>query len=358
MTPSEHRTPGHTAPRTSARRRPCVGTGRLRASIAVLALIAVWPLRQSALAQPTIDAWVAEDSTMITHAIETIRNRPDSILTIDARAGGRDDSLGFGYTYRVTTTPGAYATIRLKVVLHDGHPISFSATPLLPFGFHSLYKRYREFYRPLFEIGSDSLPRPYLWRTFKVDAPIEDDAFERGVPLLRHNEEHRDLIDLLMTPYAGIEYGCPQLVGEEGFDNRRIYNQLRPSMSYRVAVYLLRSVNPATRLTAIEYLKQHPEYLKRARLRHDIETVVQACPLVRTRVRGRRVLDNARTLVDRFSDSICDPAEAAIARTSGTTPDSTGGSSMARKDDHRSRGGLWPVDDADLQPIDTDDREK
>jgi hypothetical protein len=253
--------------------------------------------------------WVKEDSTSISQMIRMIKERPLEVLSMDALPGSEAEDLGFGYSLRETMTTGAYVATRLQIVLKNGVPVSFAATPRMPFPYKKLQKTYKKFYQPLFSFDSSGAPKPYYWKLSAAASAIEDSTvFRRMPPRFPEKTAMREKLDYLMSPYSGVDYGCAGPMGGRPYENRELFNQLRPVMTYRVAIVLLRSINPATRLMALEFLKRElPKKLEVKSLAKDIETTLTSFPMVMTRQDGMRKPDNARALLDRFMKENCDP---------------------------------------------------
>src|SRR5688500_7315215 len=124
--------------------------GMSRRILPLLLLLIVSP---SLMAQAGIEQeWVAADSANIATMIELLRDKPESILALDVFRQREFEDLGYGYSYHETVTEGGYVATRLQVVLKNGKPISFAATPRLPYPYKALYDRYRSFYLPLFKL--------------------------------------------------------------------------------------------------------------------------------------------------------------------------------------------------------------
>lgn len=275
----------------------------------LLLLLVVSPITLSAQNEKIEWEWVREDSISIARMITLIQERPLDILSMDALPGSEAEDLGFGYSMRETMTSGAYVTTRLQIVLKDGVPVSFAASPRMPFPYKKLQKNYRKFYAPLFKFDASGTPRPYYWRLDAVAGAIEDSTvFRRLAPRFPLKQAAREQLEFLMSPYSGVDYGCGARMGAQPYENRELFNKLRPQMSYRVAVVLLRSVNPATRLMALEVMKREfPKKLELKSLSRDVETILKSFPMVMTRHEGMRRPENARALMEKFLAENCDP---------------------------------------------------
>ena len=275
----------------------------------LLLLLIAAPISLSAQTEKIEWDWVREDSASIARMITIIQERPLDILSMDALPGSEAEDLGFGYSMRETMTTGAYVTTRLQIVLRNGVPVSFAATPRMPFPYKKLQKNYKKFYSPLFKFDASGAPLPYYWRLSAVAMAIEDSTiFRRLAPRFPERTAQREQLDFLMSPYSGVDYGCAGRMGSAPYENRQLFNQLRPKMTYRIAVVLLRSVNPATRLMALEFMKKEfPKKLELKSLARDVETTLKNFPMVMTRHEGMRRPENARALLEKFLAENCDP---------------------------------------------------
>lgn len=277
--------------------------------IIFLLLTIVSPITLSAQSEKIEWEWVREDSASIALMIGIMQERPLDILSMDALPGSEAEDLGFGYSLRETMTSGAYVTTKLQIVLKHGVPVSFAAIPRMPFPYRKLQKNYRKFYAPLFKFDKSGAPLPFYWRMGTVASAIDDSTvFRRLAPRFPLKTPSREQLEFLMSPYSGIDYGCGGRMGSDPYENRQLFNQLRPVMTYRIAVVLLRSINPATRLMALEFMRQaFPKKLELKALSRDVESTLKHFPMVMTRQDGMRRLENARTLLEKFIAENCDP---------------------------------------------------
>ena len=106
-----------------------------------------------------------------------------------------------------------------------------------------------------------------------------------------------------MTPFSGIMYGNEGGWGST-LENRANYLAIKGKITAEICRLLLYSKNPATRLTAIEYYYQHvDQFLKyRAEFKNRIEAIFTELPEVETMAADVVVTENAKKLVQQFSD--------------------------------------------------------
>lgn len=269
-------------------------------------LLAASPL----MAQVGIEQeWVEADSTNIARMIELIRTRPENILALDVFRQKEFEDLGYGYSYHETVTEGGYVTTRLQVVIKNGKPVSFAATPRLPVPHKALYDRYRSFYLPLFKLDITGNPVTYYWRFRDVAMPLGDSAYVLRFQRQIFKSAHREKLELLMSPYSGTEYGCGTHSSNSVPTNRQVFEDVIPAMNYLLATCLLRSINPATRLTAIEYLsRHHTEKVNRRPMQRDIKKIYRSHPKAKALDGYERLFVDSESLVKRFIRDGCQTA--------------------------------------------------
>ena len=250
---------------------------------------------------------VAADSVVIARLIDVVKNRPEEILSLDAFRRRQYEDLGYGFSYHETTTEGGYVATKLQVVLKDGKPYSFAVTPRLPYPFTKLYDSYRRFYSPLFKLDGSGNPQTYYWRMHLITMPVGDSSYIDRYRRLTEKSPYRNKLDLLMTPFSGIEYGCGSEAANSVPPNRRLFVELSPHIDYLLATCMLRSVNPATRLTAIEYIQRNfPDKLNRKPMQRQIDKLLKEFPKVRTIRDGAREHADSRQLVRSFINDGCE----------------------------------------------------
>lgn len=250
--------------------------------------------------------WVTSDSMNIARMIDVIRNRPEHILSLDVFRQSEFEDLGYGYSLHETVTEGGYVATRLRVVLRNGKPISFAATPRMPYPYKSLYDRYRVFYAPLFKLDASGEPTTYYWNFRTMAVPFGDSTYALRFQRQIFKSPFREKFELLMSPYSGTEYGCGTRSSNSVPSNRQLFEEVTPALNYLLATCMLRSINPATRLTAIEYLsRMHPDKFGRRPMQRDIKKIFKSHPRAKTLEGFERSFEDAEGLVKRFMKDGC-----------------------------------------------------
>jgi hypothetical protein len=277
-----------------------------RSPIVPLILAAACAVSARAQSSMIEEEWVAADSMNIARMINTIRTSPKEILSLDVFSRKDYEDLGYGYAMHETVTEGGYVATRLQVVLKDGKPISFAATPRMPYGYKSLQDRYRAFYEPLFKFDSHGSPQTFYWNYKAVAMPMGDSSYTLRFQKQVFQNPLREKLELLMSPYSGTEYGCGTRSGNSIPMNREIFEEVMPAMNYLMATCMLRSINPATRLTAIEYLQRfHTEKFDRRPMQKDIKKIYRSHPKAKTVDGFERRFEESEALVKRFIREGC-----------------------------------------------------
>lgn len=277
-----------------------------RFSIVFLVIAAACVLSAHAQSSMIEEEWVEADSINIARMIAVIRTSPKDVLTLDVFARKDFEDLGYGYSMHETVTEGGYVATRLQVILKDGRPISFAATPRMPYGYKTLYDRYRAFYEPLFKFDTHGTPQTFYWNYKAVALPFGDSSYALRFQKQVFQNPLREKLELLMSPYSGTEYGCGTRSGNSIPTNRELFEDVMPAMSYLLATCLLRSINPATRLTAIEYLQRHhSEKFLRKPMQRDVKKIYRSHPKAKTVDGFERRFEDSEALVKRFISEGC-----------------------------------------------------
>ena len=275
-------------------------------SIPTILLLAIAALPLHAQSGLIEQEWVEADSVNIARMIDLIRTSPEKILALDVFSRRDFEDLGYGYSMHETVTEGGYVATRLQIILKDGKPVSFAATPRMPYPYKTLYPRYRAFYEPLFKFDKSGDPETYYWGYRRVSSPMGDSAYALRFDRQVFKSPLRQKFELLMSPYSGTEYGCGTYSSNSVPTNRRLFEELMPAMNYLMATCLLRSINPATRLTAIEYLqREHAEKFARRPMQRDVKKIYRSHPKAKTVDGFERRFEDAEGLVKRFIGDGC-----------------------------------------------------
>jgi hypothetical protein len=243
--------------------------GNLRSIVISTLLICI---SQFCKAQNINEGWVREDSLFIDQVKQAYNSDPLSIeKSIEPWENARVN-LGYGYSVIQSSTGKGYVSIFYTCVYKDRKLISYMLDPQMPHDDRLTY-RYISFYKVLFKIENNWSMDLYFGYE-KMTKPLEESENVLKVS---------DALGFLMTPFSGIVYGDFEGFDDQIVENRRAYNKVKDSINEKELLYLLRSINPATRLTAAEhYFKNIDNYLQHSLIERLIEDNYKELPAIQT----------------------------------------------------------------------------
>ncbi|HKP98174.1 MAG TPA: hypothetical protein VJ385_20760 [Fibrobacteria bacterium] len=249
-------------------------------------------------------AWTAQDSLAAVRIVEALLHRPESVDSLTAGSLTRDHVLGFGRRLREAwINPAGALGFSLKIFYAGTHPASFEARPVMNYG--GLRARYQAVLSPAFKTrpradGRGLDAEPYRWNMAAAAAALPADSLRLGGDSLPAPSV-LEALSFYMTPYSGTLYGIRG--GETGqmLENRDHFLGLAEILmaDKHLARYLLRSVNPATRLTAAEFIIRHKESFAEfdSLERTAFRAVFSNPPKAATMRAGMETSEDARKLV-------------------------------------------------------------
>lgn len=207
-------------------------------------------------------AWTPRDSVQAADFIRAFRERPGSIDSALAGPGNfsQEKELGFGYRLQeVWVNPAGKLGFSLKVLRHGQAPVSFEVKPVINYAdlarrCHAVLKA--AFVRDAAGGAPGGMPayRPYHWNLEAAAAALPADSV--GLADSPPPPGVKEALAYYMTPYSGTTYGIRGGRVGQMLENRdrflSLADTLMPDKS-RV-LWLLRSLNPASRLTAAEFI--------------------------------------------------------------------------------------------------------
>lgn len=207
-------------------------------------------------------AWTVQDSLAAVRIISALVHAPESIDSLTAGSLTRDHSLGFGRRLREAwINPAGLLGFSLKIVYAGTRPISFEARPVMNYG--GLRARYQALLAPAFRTypdGRNLRADPYRWNLAAAAEPLPADSLRLGNDSLPA-AAIREALAFYMSPYSGTLYGIRGGEAGQMLENRDRFLDLMEILAAdkHLARYLLRSINPASRLTAAEFILRRKE---------------------------------------------------------------------------------------------------
>ena len=216
--------------------------------------------------------WVKMDSVFINQVKELFATNPLSIEKYLEPWESSREKLGFGYSIIEHSIGKGYVSIFYKLVYKEKKLVSFVLKTHWPSD-PRLTKRYLSFYQGLFQIENYEIKD--LYYGFKdVSKPIGNGEFDLNISTE---------IEYFMTPYSGIIYGDYGGIANEILETRKSYNLIKSSLNEDALIYMLKSINPATRLYAAEfYYSKMGNFTKKEFIEKLIESNLRELPKIVT----------------------------------------------------------------------------
>lgn len=242
--------------------------------------------------------WVNNDIKLINQIVALDKSNPQAVVDffgppVDSRP--RQDTLGFGWTYIYTGKAAGYISVTLEYYTHNGKVVSYALSSQLP-SRKTLANKYDSLLRKALPV--DSAARLYYkFREDCIFAPLSNLAGagykKRAIPLQMLQ---------YMSPLSGTLYGHYGGLPISLTSNRAMFNEIIKRLSPDQIVTLMYSINPTSRLTAIEYYYRHPELFKNHKTIGEwIKTVYAEKPKIET-IQGCIISDlNAESVVKGFA---------------------------------------------------------
>jgi hypothetical protein len=225
-------------------------------------------------------AWTAKDSSSAADFLKALRAKPSAVDSLTSGPGNfsQEKDLGFGYRLKeVWVNPAGKLGFTLKVMRHGREPVAFEVNPVMNYA--ALAPRYQAVLKGSFAPAKPGDPNstaagrpdqglpaylPYHWNLAEACHPLPADSL--GLPDAPPSPALKDALCYYMSPYSGTTYGIRGGRGGQLLENRDRFLGLGDSLMLRKdrALWMLRSPNPASRLTAAEFVIRHkaafPDY--------------------------------------------------------------------------------------------------
>lgn len=186
--------------------------------------------------------WVKKDSIFINQIKRAYATNPLLVEKFLEPWENSREKLGFGYSMIEHSNGKGYVSINYTLIYKGQKLVSFVLKTSWPHD-PRLTKRYSAFFNGLFEIENFEIKDLYFGYEV-VSKPIGFKENEFNVS---------SQIAYFMTPYSGVVYGDSGGIANEVLETRKSFNSIQSSINEEVLFYLLKSINPATRLYAAEF---------------------------------------------------------------------------------------------------------
>ncbi len=225
--------------------------------------------------------WVIKDKRLIKDVVELDKNNPKRIEEYFKiqKCDLTKKNLGFNWKVWSPSIGSGYISISATFIYHNDLIVSYSITPELPEE-KGLIKKYRKWYNNFFEFESNRI-LPYHYNKNKINKPLKE--YDRLLTRLEISPK----IEEYMTPYSGIEYGYYKGGYSNNilFENRRNFLNIEEHLTNEQVILIMYSINPASRLTAIEYyLKNKSKFSVSNEIENWIKKNFKETPIIETRI--------------------------------------------------------------------------
>ena len=190
--------------------------------------------------------WTHTDKKLITAIVNLDKYNPKQVEQYFKqqkiqKCDTSKEFLGFGWKMWSPGIGAGYISISAIFYYFNDSLVSYSLIPRLPEE-KGLQKRYKKWYGDYF-CYSNSKIQPFNLNQSAVLKPLKQyTGVIKNIP---------EKIANYMTPNSGTMYGYAG--GETILQNRKAFLEIKDSLTNEQLILLLYSINPASRLTAIEY---------------------------------------------------------------------------------------------------------
>lgn len=204
------------------------------------------------------------------------------------------DSLGFGWTKLESAMPGGYLSIHGIFYYFKDSLIS--------------YRLYTDL--PDQDLPIDKYVKMYVkvfneYKNRELSFEFNGQAIRNPLPDYFRNHTRLDTSAKLLTymsPMSGLVYGIGGGIVDDTLENRKIFNRLLKQLSPEDIVQIIYSVNPASRLTAIEYYLKHKQrFANHSMIDQWISEVYKKSPLISSMNGCLMYRESAESLVREYS---------------------------------------------------------
>lgn len=261
---------------------------------ALVALLLLLSVNQAVTASNP--EWVKLDQELIRVVNALVNQKPAVVQQYFAKGLEGTHHLGFGWKSKDFAASGGYMTIKARCYYYHDTLVSYTIEPWLPTE-NAVKDLYVNQFSAVFKPTPGQV-RPYHYNPASLQKALG--SYRPSYPLAAMPVTIADY----MSPESGLEYGYSGGEAPVVLRNRCAFIQLQDQLSTADIVLLMHAVNPASRLTAIEYYLKNKKRFTQAEqrsLNQWVEVVFNELPEVESLQGCIGGLYNARELVARFS---------------------------------------------------------
>jgi hypothetical protein len=224
--------------------------------------------------------WVHIDKKLIKSVVQLDRKNPQAVEQYFRtqkiqRCDTAKENLGFGWSMWTPGIGGGYIGISATFFYYHDSIVSYTINPRMP-DEKGLIKKYKTLYQDSFSFESDKI-LPFIYNSDNILRQLKE---YNGI--LTPQTVPRKILEY-MTPNSGTMYGYAGGYGGHLLQNRKAFIEIKDSLTNDQVIFLMYSINPASRLTAIEYyLKYKNSFSNQQTLDEWIEINFKEIPTVQT----------------------------------------------------------------------------
>jgi hypothetical protein len=194
--------------------------------------------------------WTLTDKRLIKGLGRLDHSNPAEVADYFAKhRNGRGEreiaELGFGWKVWYTGFGGGYVGVKAKFYYLRDSLVAYELIPEMPTE-PKLKERYRAWYAATFRFDGDSIrSRGLNMEALEEPLPQYSGLFRTRLPA--------DSIRSYMSPTCGTRYGFRGGYGNRLTTNRAYFKNIKDQVDDDALLLMMYAINPATRLTAIEY---------------------------------------------------------------------------------------------------------
>lgn len=190
--------------------------------------------------------WIQQDKRLINKVVQLDRTNPTLVEQFfkSKKCDTIKEKLGFGWEMWSTGIGGGYISIKASFYYLNTKIVSYSIYPEMPTE-KKLIPKYKKWYVYAFDFNEDEII-PYHYNPEEIMKPLNE--YKGNLT----SDSVSKTILKYMSPISGTLYGLTGGYTNTYTQNRQNFIQIQDYLTFDEAVLLLYSINPASRLTAIE----------------------------------------------------------------------------------------------------------
>lgn len=195
--------------------------------------------------------WVHIDKKIIKSLAKLDKNNPLAVeqFFINHNKNPIVENLGFGCKMRAYRIYGGYMSLYATFMYNNDSLVNYTITPKMPRD-KILVTKYKNWKQNIFRFDADK----FLPFCYKPDEVFSLLPAYKGMLKPQHFPSK---ILTYMTTDSGTMYGFTGGDGGDFLENRKAFNEIKDSLTNEQVLLMMYAINPASRLTAIEYYLRH-----------------------------------------------------------------------------------------------------